>query len=270
MRKASEVMKRIVPWACVVGLAILPVVGCSDTSGSENTGGTPGSGGTGGTGGTGGMAGDGGTGGMPQPPVTLFLTLVDEEGSPLEGASFCEGTTSDNCSTTNDEGKATIDVEVPTDGRIIYTYRKTGYLPVLRTDVVDDAFTGNYSHFTVSDATVKAWHEDLDTPYPYEGTGAVVVSVGDIAGVTYELVPASDKPFYNLEDGTPSLTPKATTTDGQGGFHEIAPGVVEVRLMGPIDNCAATAGWPGSVPNSVEMPVLEGFLSWSFTLCEAQ
>ncbi len=56
---------------CVLALGVMPLVGCSETSGeggsggSAGTGGTGGSGGTAGTGGSGGTGGSAGTGGVP-------------------------------------------------------------------------------------------------------------------------------------------------------------------------------------------------------------
>jgi len=258
-------MKRIVPWACVVGLAVFPAVGCSDTSGSENTGGTPGTGGTGGT------AGDGGSGGSVPDFATLFLTVGDGEGGVLEGAWFCESDAKDNCSTTNAEGRATIDVEVPADQRIMYTYGKDGWLSLLRTDMVDEMFTGNYRHFTLPDAWMAGEAERLGFPWPLEGTGVVEVATG-VAGAVLELVPSSgaETRYYRDEDGVAHLELEATTSDGVGGFIEVEPGMVEVRISGSATNCAAGWGWPGSEPSTVQIPVRDNYVSWSSMLCEEQ
>ena len=259
MLRINDVMQACSRLACVVGLLALPLVGCGDLSGDAGgTGGTPGTGGSGGTGGTGGTM------------VPLFLDLGDGDGGRLEGAWFCEGDTGDNCSDTNAEGKATIEVTVPDDGRIIYTYGKDGWLPVLRTDVVDETFTGSYRHFTVSDARMVEGMGRLDSPYPFEGTGLVEVSTGGIAGAVLELVPARppNKTYYYDEDGVATLDLEATTSNGQGGFVEVEPGIVQVRVGGNASNCVVASGWPGSEPNTLQIPVKEGYASWSSTRCE--
>jgi hypothetical protein len=48
---------------CICALGVVPLVGCSETTGDGGSGGTAGGGGTGGDGG---MGGDGGTGGIPE------------------------------------------------------------------------------------------------------------------------------------------------------------------------------------------------------------
>ena len=107
------------------------------------------------------------------------------------------------------------------------------------------------------------------TPYPYEGTGALVVDVGPLSGATFELVPASGKGFYYDAQGDPSLDLDSTSTSGAGGFVEVAPGEVEVRIGGTATNCVATFGWPGSEANTITMPIKAGFVSWSGVTCDA-
>jgi parallel beta-helix repeat protein len=71
-------MRYVFGFLCVCALGVMPLVGCSETTGDGGSGGDAGSGGTagdggsggmagnGGAAGTGGMAGSGGTGGMPE------------------------------------------------------------------------------------------------------------------------------------------------------------------------------------------------------------
>ena len=65
-------MRYLFGFLCVCALGVMPLVGCSETTGDGGSGGTAGDGGTGGmagnggSAGTGGIAGSGGTGGMPE------------------------------------------------------------------------------------------------------------------------------------------------------------------------------------------------------------
>ncbi len=237
---------------CACALGVVPLVGCSETAG------------------TGGTGGDGGAGGGVE-TVQLTLTLVvgasGDDRPALEGAAFCE-TDTQNCAITNANGQATIEVVVPADKRISYTYTKDGYLSVLYSDVVDDTLFTDRSHWTLTDAEMERLSDLIAAPYPFEGTGSLVVSAG-LAGATFELVGgASGKGFYNDAQGDPSLDLNSTTADGQGGFFEVAPGEVEVRLGGTATNCAPLSAWPGSEANTVTMPIKVGFLSWSSVSCD--
>lgn len=60
-------MKYVFGLVCVVAVGVMPVMGCSDSSGD---GGSPGTGGSGGSAGTGGSAGDGGSGGAGEDECT--------------------------------------------------------------------------------------------------------------------------------------------------------------------------------------------------------
>ena len=57
-------MRSLTVLICACALGVVPLVGCSDTTGDGGTGGTGGAAGTGGTGGTAGTAGTGGTAGI--------------------------------------------------------------------------------------------------------------------------------------------------------------------------------------------------------------
>ena len=169
---------------------------------------------------------------------------------------------------TDANGQATIDVVVPADRRISYTYTKEGYLSVLYTDVVDETLFTDRSHWTLTDAQMKELSDAVMTPYPFEGTGSLVVSQG-LSGATFELVGASGKAYYFDAQGVPSLDLTSTTINGQGGFAEVAPDEVEVRLGGTATNCTPLSAWPGSEANTLRMPIKVGFLSWSSMSCDA-
>jgi hypothetical protein len=241
-------------------------IGCGDDS----------TGGTGGSGATGGSAGTGGTGGIRE-SVTLSLTATEGfdniSDPPLAGVEFCE-TDTVNCATSDADGRATLEVEVPADGRISYTYTKDGFLSGLRTDVVDEEFDGVYGNFNLSDETMTALAADLMTPYPLEGTGIVALTavvtgalpvfIG-FAGATFELVDAAGRGYYTDPSGELSLDLTETTLVGGGGFIEVEPGEVEVRLGG---NCVVLKGWPGSEANTVRVPVKADFVTWGSVSCE--
>lgn len=250
----------ILHWVCVCAL-VVPLIGCGD----ETTA-------TGGTGGSGGSAGSGGAGGEGgAETVELTLTLVvgasGIDRPPLEGAAFCE-TDTENCEMTDANGQATIEIVVPADTRISYTVAKDGYLDVLYTDVVDDTLFTDRSHWTLTDAEMERQADLLMTPYPNEGTGTPVVDVG-LVGATFELVGASGKGFYFDAQGDPSLDLDSTLANGAGGFVEVAPDEVEVRLGGTATNCTPLSAWPGSEANTIRMPIKAGFVSWSSLTCAA-
>jgi hypothetical protein len=216
---------------------------------------------------------DTGLGAPAQNPPTVELTLTLVVGAsgadrpPLEGAAFCE-TDTENCEMTDANGQATIEVVVPADRRISYTYTKAGYTSVLYSDVVDETLFTDRSHWTLTDAEMKRISDLVMTPYPYEGTGSLVVSVG-LIGATFELVDASGKGFYYDAQGDPSLDLDSTTANGAGGFVEVAPDEIEVRLGGTATNCTPLSAWPGSEANTIRMPIKAGFASWSSMSCDA-
>ena len=249
--------------------------GAGGTAGTGGSGGAGGTAGTGGSGGAGGTAGTGGSGGVGPVELNGSLKVVDfgTPNQPVEGAAFCE-TDTDNCDLTDPFGLATIEVVVPADKRISYTFTKEGNASVLYTDVVDDMLPMALFCFTQSNETTEEQSALLETPYPPEGTGTVDVTAfepgGRLSGATFELVgDASGKAYYFDANFLPSLDLTSTTTWGAGGFVEVAPGEVEVRLGGTATNCVATRGWPGSEANTVKLPVKVGFISFGRVVCDA-
>ena len=256
----------VLHWVCVCAL-VVPLIGCGDET--TATGGTGGSGDTGGAGGSAGSGGAGGEGGAETVELTLTLVVgaTGADRPPLEDAEFCE-TDTENCEMTDANGQATIEVVVPADRRISYTYTKVGYLSVLYSDVVDETLFTDRVHWTLTDAEMKRLSDLVMTPYPYEGTGSLVVSVG-LIGATFEIVGASGKGFYNDAQGDPSLDLDSTIANGAGGFVEVAPDEVEVRLGGTATNCTPLSAWPGSEANTIKTPIKAGFVSWSSMTCDA-
>ncbi|MFZ1866230.1 MAG: hypothetical protein WAU39_18560 [Polyangiales bacterium] len=248
---------------CALGIVVFPVVGCSDVAG-DGTGGTGGTAGTGGTGGT--------TGGQ-----TVEITLTIVEGVTggtarprVEGVRVCE-TDTDNCADTDANGEVTIEIPVPDDGRISYTYRKDEYVGVLRTDVVDGLFFPVKTHYIINDADAQVWADLIGTPYPMKETGLATVNVSTggnaLEGATFELVGATGKPYYLDPSGLPDPALTSTTTGREGGFAEVEPGMVEIKIAGSAKDCIPLSGWPGSAPSTVSMPVRVGFVSWTDVAC---
>ncbi len=278
-------MRNLFGFLCVCALSVVSIAGCTDDGGEGGSGGTAGTGGAAGTGGTGGSggaagtAGDGGSGGVETVELTLSLRVVGTGPDfppvvPLEGAAFCELDDTENCNVTDANGLATIEVVVPADKRIGYTFTKDGYLSFLYTDVVDDRLYNDGPRWTITDETAAEQAALMLTPYPYEGTGNVAVEVfetgtGDRSGKTFELVGAADEPFYFDTNDLPAPDLTSTSTRGLGVFVEVAPGEVEIRLGGTAANCVAVGGWPGSEANTLRVPVKAGFASWSSIVCEA-
>ena len=84
-------MRYLFGFLCVCALGVMPLMGCSETSGD---------------GGSGGSAGTGGTGGANTTPVTVNITGWDPVGgslAPLEDVDFCHVGT-DYCVTSDSEG----------------------------------------------------------------------------------------------------------------------------------------------------------------------
>ncbi|MBW2548118.1 MAG: hypothetical protein JRE82_12985 [Deltaproteobacteria bacterium] len=261
-------MRYIFGFLCFCALVALPLVGCGGSNGGD--------------GGSAGTAGTGGGGGVETAELRLTATEGDGNilGTRLEGVEFCE-TDIANCTTSDANGQATLEMEVPADGRISYTYSKDGYMPGLRTDVVDEefnAFIGEYGNFNITDETMTDRWAGMMSPYPMEGTGWVSVNafVSDflpsflpVVGATFELVGATGKGYYDDPSGEPSLVLTETGISGGGGFIEVAPGEVEIRFGGTATNCVVLKGWPGSEANTIRMPVKVGFVTWGSMRCDA-
>ena len=252
--------------ACVVGLLALPIAGCGDSSsGDGGTGGSSGTGGVAATGGTGASGGTGGSVGCDCPggcdPVTMFFETVEREedfgvGAVLEGVRICEVGTQ-NCATSNEEGKATL--ELPGCEDVAWTFEKEGYGGLAGADVTDDTLdAGPFTWGLLPNELAEVWSDELETTYPW--TGTFHRAVPGRVGATYELVDEAAKTFYMDEAGRPSLDLTATTSRGNGGFVDLAPGEIEVEFGGTATDCVASIAWTSSRPNTMRVPILDGFV----------
>jgi hypothetical protein len=254
--------------ACVLGLLVFSIVGCSDL-GSDGDDGT-GMGGMAGTGGT------GATGGDPDlPPVTLFVTTLESPsfedlwpGPPLEGVEVCE-TDTDNCAVSDANGKATIDV--PAYQEISFTLEKEGYVPSIVPRVTDETLAPE-SWGLVREELVADFSGLNMIPYPWTGGVLFLAAFPRTAGVTYDLVDETARVFYRDEAGTAKFDLTATTCcqlgAGLGGFVEVAPGEYQVEFGGTATNCILMAGWPGDAENRVRVPMKVGYITYADMRCE--
>jgi hypothetical protein len=255
-------MRYLFGFMCVLALGVM---GCGETTGT---------GGSGGEGGVGGVGGDGGSGGAGEIGTLQVLPMeldADGEQVPLVGVSVCEVDTT-NCAVS--DGLVFVELQVPANQEISYTQTKDGFDSRLRSDIIPMP-----PKLTIvvpvmePTAQVAEQFERLMSPYPMVDTGAVSVLVwggtaGDpIPGATLELVDGTGKPYYANDDGTWHGDLTATTMEGSGGFVEVDPGEVEVRVGGAAKNCEVLRGWPGTEENSIRMAVREGFRTSARLLC---
>ncbi|MBT8452446.1 MAG: hypothetical protein KJO40_10805 [Deltaproteobacteria bacterium] len=241
---------------CVCSLAFLPMVGCSETADPAGNGGEGG-------------GGTGGDGGADTVTITAFVSGWDPElGSTgaLEGVAICQTDTT-NCVSTDAGGNAA--VEVPAAQEASYTMDLEGYGSYLDPVLLSEAQAVALPMAT--DDRFSDMHGLVMSPYPMEGTGSIFVELVDdpIAGATFELSSGAGQPYYWDEDKNWDAELSATTSTGGGGFTEVAPGEYQIEIGGAATNCVLTPkGWPGDSPNTVRVPVREGYLTRAVLICE--
>ena len=276
-------MRYLFGFICVCALGVVPLVGCGETSGDG------GSGGSGGTAGTGGSAGAGGTGGMPE--VRMYLFSIDElnpDGTtpPLEGVNVCQADT-DNCFTSNELGRAAL--AVPFNQEIMFTFEKEGYGSRIFADVSDETFGPN-ANGDGAVTGVRMYPDDqlaaiagqLGTPYPWDG-GMVGLTgwPAQTAGVTFtpvgSTIDAVGELFY-FDAATEQYSPDLDATTAfpapwrfplaAGGFTEVTPGEQQFAFGGTADCSRPSYAWPGDAPNTIRIPVREGYMSYGSIVCD--
>jgi hypothetical protein len=250
---------------CVMALLGVPLVGCSDTDGAAGPGGAGGNGGDGGSTGTGGSAGSGGTGGCdPSVSATIFFNTVASE-SPLPDVRICEVGT-DNCTSSNEDGRASLDF--PGCEEVAWTFEKEGHNAFAGADVTDETLDpGPFDWNLPPVETMEMFAEVLDTTYPWTGTHHRAIPRR--AGATYTLIDETTLGWYwNM--GGPDPDPTETTSSGDGGFVRLSPGDVEVEFGGTATDCVASLAWPSERPNTIRIPVFEGFTTYGSMRCGEQ
>ncbi|MBW2375703.1 MAG: hypothetical protein JRF55_06850 [Deltaproteobacteria bacterium] len=256
-------MRYLFGFMCVLALGVMPMLGCSETTGDGGVGGSAG------TGGTGGSAGSGGTA-----TLTLLAMEFDEEEKrvPLLGVRVCEtGTT--NCAVTDASGPAIL--QLPADQETSYTQEKEGYGAELRADIIPAIVGSTVIPIMRPDAWLEDMYERVTSPYPMEATGTIFIQVaggssidGSIPGATLDLIGTTGKAFYLDEDGNWSTDPTATTSSGGGGFVEVTPGEYQIQIGGAAENCRLIRAWPGDSENRIRLPVREGYETTARVDCD--
>jgi len=242
LRSGGFLMGLLAIVTVVFALVLLPIVGCAEVKPPETA------------------------------PLTVTVKSFDPESSNqelLEGVEVCELDDTTNCRVTNANGEATLVLPLGQDTG--YTMDKEGYARWLHPIRMEpDGHQGVFE--LVSAQRLADQHARLASPYPMRGTGSIVlIAFAQRAGVTFELVAATGKPYYHEgEDGlwNPDLT--ATTLPwGGGGFTEVTPGDHQINLGGTAQDCIAHPdfGWPSDDANSVRMPVREGYVTLANASC---
>jgi hypothetical protein len=271
-------MRYLFGFLCVCALGVVPLVGCGETAGD---GGNGGSGGIAGNGGSGGIAGNGGSGGTELPSYVLIFTELKPDGAPpLEGVQVCEADADpENCAMSDELGVATLDV--PADQEITFTIEKEGYGKWVMADVSDENAERNAGRRMYTDAQLEAVAGQLNTEYPWTGgIVGLVINPSEVEGLTFAPVgstvgavgesfyydSATDEYSLDLEAGT------AVAVDwllplGAGGFTQVTPGVQQFEFGGTAGNCQASWAWPGDTPNTIRVPVREGYRTYGSMIC---
>ncbi len=266
-------MRYLFGFLCACALGLVPSIGCGEEGG--------GVGGSGGTAGSAGAAGSGGSSGLR--PYILRLTEVKAGGSiaPLDGVEVCEAGT-DNCALSTAFGTAVL--KVTADHEIAITMEKEGYGSWVTGDVSDDTAELTASRRMYTHAQLEAIADDLQTKYPWAGGVVGLVRYpGPQTGVTFAPVGSTseavgDSFYFDAVAGQYSLDLEATTSLGEswltplgdGGFTEVTPGEQQFEFGGMAGNCRVSWGWPGDAPNTIRVPVLEGYRTYASVVCEDQ
>ncbi|MGB5695719.1 MAG: hypothetical protein WBM46_08715 [Polyangiales bacterium] len=268
--------------ACVLGLLVLPIVGCSDLEGDGGTGGTAATGGSAGAAGGGAMGGSGGG------TVSLFTRVIESRpvqpdgtvvlgdlSTPVSGVKVCQLDTT-NCGTTNAQGKLVL--ELPSNQEVAVSYEKEGYGSTIFATETDDMFREVQDFDLTPDEQWAALAEQLGVAYPFTGVALARVPTDPLAGVTFELVGTTAEAFYfDAETMRYTFDLEASTAFLQGydfplawgGFLELSSGEHEIVYGGTAGDCTEPSlAWPGNMPNSIRLPVREGFRTYGSIICD--
>ncbi|MCZ6805780.1 MAG: hypothetical protein O7F08_02410 [Deltaproteobacteria bacterium] len=249
--------RSVLHWVCVFALGAVPLVGCQEV--------------------------------VELTTIPFFIVESDSESlpdvtaPPSEGVQICQLDT-DNCVTTDEMGEA--DLVVPSNQEVAYTFEKEGFGSRLSGDVTDPTFAGgSFTWILYANERLEAIAAQLGTPYPLEGSIVALVSFvgtrGDEgpAGATFTPVTSGtvgEAFYFDSATGQYSLDLEATTATtstarlplAQGGFTEVAPGEQQFEFGGTRSNCVASWAWPGDAPNTIRIPVRDGFISYGSIVCD--
>ncbi len=199
-------------------------------------------------------------------PLTVIVAGWDADAEArvtLEGAQICQ-TGAVSCAVTNEDGAATLNL--PVDEEISYTLVKEGYASYLFADIVP---TGGHEleFLMLTDELLASQYERLMSSYPTETEGEIAVELHPaFAGATLALN-TDGMAYYVDETQAWSSDLTETSSEGRGGFVEVEPGTFQIELGGTAESCAAGLAWPGTVENSIRVPVLEGHRTFATANC---
>jgi hypothetical protein len=175
-------------------------------------------------------------------------------------------------------GTATLDV--PADQEIVFTFEKEGYGKWLMPTVSDGNHDTEAQRRMYTDAQFEATAAEVQTTYPWQGGIVGLVRFPSRAGVTFTPVGSSvdavgDSFYFDSATNEYSLDLDAATgvvNDwrlplGAGGFTEVTPGEQQFELGGTAGDCEASWAWPGDTPNTIRIPVREGYRTYGSMVC---
>jgi len=234
-------------------------------------------------------SGDGGTDGSgstcePGPEgssyhVMQFTELKPDGSTPfLEGVKVCVADT-ENCGTSNESGGVAL--VIPADQEVTVTIEKEGYGRLVTGGVSDAPYVLGTARRMYTDAQLAAIAADLQTTYPWQGGVVGLVRYPVRAGATFTPVGSTvdavgDSFYYDSATKKYSLDLEATTAVGEswllplgeGGFTEVTPGVQQFELGGTAGDCGVSWAWPGDTPNTIRVPVREGYRTYASMVCD--
>jgi len=190
---------------------------------------------------------------------------------PLEGVEVCEIDNTSNCAVTDENGEARI--KLPREQLTGYTISKDGYVPWLVGDVTDDTFSFSSAGWTMfTDELAADATPEIGTPDTWTGGWVALRAFPLMAGVTYELLDTTAAAYYTDEEGLVDVDLTETTSDGDGGFIEVPPGVRQVEFGGTAKDCEAAIAWPGDAdaPNQIKIPIRTGYITYGNMNCAAK
>jgi hypothetical protein len=232
---------------CVLALGVMPMIGCSDTTGEGGSGGSAGA-------------------NTAEVKISTQSWAPDTAREALAGVEVCETETT-NCVVTDADGNATL--QLPVEQETSITSEKKDYASYLDPYIIPASGIS----IRIPMATVQRMedmHALVMSPYPMEGTGDIAInSYNPNEGVTFELLGTTGKLFYRQVNMDWSTELDATTSDGLGGFTEVSSGVYQVKIAGSVENCTVLGrGWPGDSAGTIKVPVQEGYASRTGVYCD--
>jgi len=183
---------------------------------------------------------------------------------PLEGAEVClDG--SENCATTNAEGRASLDV--PGNEEFAYAVTaESDFFSLLSPQVSDTDIVVEPDFTLLSQGTIMSFAALIGTEWP-PTTGVVSITLYEkpypetvaIPGASFEIIEGTGQSYYLNDSNIPTTELSETQSSGTGGFVEVSVGTVEAGVTGVSGCDEYSNAWPGSAPNQVRFPSRVGY-----------